>query len=81
MTGKHLFRTEVWDNASPLGTEEPTWAHRLNAAGYDTCLAGKMHFIGPDQMHGFKRRIMPDIHGMGQISTNLPNWSTGVTPG
>ena len=81
MTGKHLFRTQVWDNASPLGTEEPTWAHRLNAVGYETCLAGKMHFIGPDQMHGFTHRIMSDIHGMGQISTNLPDWSTGTPAG
>jgi choline-sulfatase len=81
MTGKHLFRTGAWDNSVPLATEEPTWAHRLNAAGYETCLAGKMHFIGPDQLHGFKRRIMSDIHGMGQISNNLPDWSTGRAPG
>lgn len=80
MTGKHLYRVGAWDNSVPLATEQPTWAHRLNAAGYETCLSGKMHFIGPDQMHGFKRRIMPDIHGMGRISNHLPDWSTGLPP-
>ncbi len=80
MTGKHLHRIGVWDNSVPLATDEPTWAHRLNAAGYETCLSGKMHFIGPDQNHGFRRRIMPDIHGMGEISANLPDWTTGMPP-
>jgi choline-sulfatase len=78
MTGQHLYRTGCWDNSKPLGSEIPTWAHRLNAVGYETCLAGKMHFIGPDQHHGFTRRIMPDIHGASGISTSLPNWETGV---
>jgi choline-sulfatase len=78
MTGQHLYRTGCWDNSLPLGSEVPTWAHRLNAAGYETCLAGKMHFIGPDQLHGFRRRIMPDIHGSGRISQSLPDWETGV---
>ncbi|MGB7183248.1 MAG: sulfatase-like hydrolase/transferase [Burkholderiaceae bacterium] len=78
MTGQHLYRNGCWDNSLPLGSEVPTWAHRLNAAGYETCLAGKMHFIGPDQLHGFKRRIMPDIHGSGRISGSLPDWDTGI---
>lgn len=77
MTGKHLHRVKVWDNTVPLASDEPTWAHRMNNAGYETCLAGKMHFIGPDQMHGFTRRIVPDIHGMGGGGTNLPDWDTG----
>ncbi len=71
MTGKHLHRVQVWDNTVPLGSDQPTWAHRMNNAGYETCLAGKMHFIGPDQLHGFTRRIVPDIHGMGGGGVNL----------
>lgn len=78
MTGKHLNRIGCWDNSTPLATEEATWAHRLNASGYETCLAGKMHFIGPDQHHGFHRRIMPDIHGSGMIGQSLPDWQDGV---
>jgi choline-sulfatase len=72
MTGKHLHRTGVWDNGVPLASDEPTWAHRLNAAGYDTALAGKMHFVGPDQRHGFKERLVEDIHG--RFNMNPPDW-------
>ena len=31
-------------------------------AGYDTVLSGKMHFIGADQLHGFRRRLTTDIY-------------------
>ena len=79
MTGKHLHRVQVWDNSVPLASDEPTWAHRMNNAGYETCLAGKMHFVGPDQMHGFTRRIVPDIHGMGGGGLNLPIWGTATS--
>ena len=77
MTGLQLHRTRVWDNTIPLASDIPTWAHRLNNAGYETVLCGKMHFIGPDQLHGFTHRIMPDIHGQGGYHTNLPDWTTG----
>ena len=49
MTGLQLHRTRVWDNTIPLVSDIPTWAHRLNNAGYETVLCGKMHFVGPDQ--------------------------------
>lgn len=45
-----------YDNASVLGPEVPTYAHYLRLQGYETALAGKMHFIGPDQLHGFEHR-------------------------
>ncbi len=45
-----------YDNASILGPEVPTYAHYLRREGYETVLAGKMHFIGPDQLHGFEQR-------------------------
>lgn len=72
MTGKHLHRIGVWDNGVPLASDEPTWAHRLNALGYETALAGKMHFIGPDQRHGFGRRLVEDIHG--RFRMDPPDW-------
>ena len=31
-------------------------------AGYHTCLSGKMHFVGPDQLHGFEERLTTDIY-------------------
>jgi choline-sulfatase len=30
--------------------------------GYRTALAGKMHFVGPDQLHGFEERLTTDIY-------------------
>lgn len=45
-----------YDNAAVLGPEVPTYAHYLRREGYETALAGKMHFIGPDQLHGFEHR-------------------------
>ena len=73
MTGRHPRTLGVYDLASSLSSEEPTWAHLLNAAGYETALAGKMHFVGPDQRHGFQRRLVEDCHGDGSHH-GVPNW-------
>ena len=50
----------------------PTLAHGLRALGYRTCLAGKMHFVGPDQLHGFEERVTTDIYPADFAWT--PNW-------
>ena len=50
----------------------PTVAHGLRALGYATCLAGKMHFVGPDQLHGFEERLTTDIYPADFGWT--PNW-------
>jgi hypothetical protein len=55
-TGQLPSKIGGYDNASILGPEVPTYAHYLRAEGYKTALAGKMHFIGPDQLHGFEER-------------------------
>ena len=47
-----------YDNASVLNPDVPTYAHYLRREGYETVLAGKMHFIGPDQLHGFENRYV-----------------------
>jgi len=62
MTGRHVHKIEVWDNASPLRSDWPTFAHSFWAAGYRTILCGKMHFVGPDQLHGFEERWTQDIY-------------------
>ena len=56
MTGRLPSRIRAFDNSSEFPAELPTFAHYLRARGYDTCLSGKMHFVGPDQLHGFSRR-------------------------
>ncbi len=54
MTGLLPSRTGVYDNAAEFAADIPTFAHHLRRAGYQTCLSGKMHFVGPDQLHGFE---------------------------
>ena len=65
MTGRYASSVGVWDNTSELPTGEPTWPHRLNALGYETTMAGRMHFIGPDVHHGFARKLVGD-HQVGR---------------
>jgi choline-sulfatase len=62
MTGLLPSRTRVYDNAAQFSSEIPTFAHYLRRAGYRTVLAGKMHFCGPDQLHGFEERLTTDIY-------------------
>jgi choline-sulfatase len=62
MSGQLPSRTGVYDNAAEFRSDIPTYAHHLRRAGYQTCLSGKMHFVGPDQMHGFEERLTTDIY-------------------
>ncbi|WP_400086632.1 choline-sulfatase [Yoonia sp. R78084] len=62
MSGLLPSRTGVYDNAAEFTSSIPTYAHHLRRAGYQTCLSGKMHFVGPDQMHGFEERLTTDIY-------------------
>jgi len=55
-------RSGVFDNAAEMPASLPTLTHQLRAAGYHTGLVGKMHFVGPDQLHGFEERLTPDIY-------------------
>ena len=65
MTGLLPSESGVYDNASELPASVPTFAHRLRLLGYRTVLIGKMHFIGPDQLHGFEERPMTDVYPAG----------------
>ncbi|MEM7293385.1 MAG: sulfatase-like hydrolase/transferase, partial [Pseudomonadota bacterium] len=62
MTGQYCSRTGGYDNAAYMPSTQPTFAHYLRMMGYRTCLAGKMHFVGPDQLHGFEERVTTDIY-------------------
>lgn len=62
MTGRLPSRTGGYDNAAPFGSDVPTFAHLMRIKGYRTTLAGKMHFAGPDQLHGFEERLTTDIY-------------------
>ncbi|TMM51889.1 choline-sulfatase [Sulfitobacter sabulilitoris] len=62
MSGQLPSQTGVYDNAAEFASSIPTYAHHLRRAGYQTCLSGKMHFVGPDQLHGFEERLTTDIY-------------------
>ncbi|MFD1341326.1 choline-sulfatase [Litorisediminicola beolgyonensis] len=62
MSGRLPSGTGVYDNAAEFASDIPTYAHHLRRAGYQTCLSGKMHFVGPDQLHGFEERLTTDIY-------------------
>jgi len=65
LTGRYISRIGAYDNSTPWPDEEPTFAHYLSKAGYDTVASGKMHFIGADQQHGFAKRLTTDIFPAG----------------
>ncbi len=70
--GKLCSEIGAYDNAAELPASIPTYAHYLRAAGYQTALSGKMHFIGPDQHHGFEKRLTPDLYPAD--FSWVPNW-------
>ena len=63
----------VYDNAAEFPSAIPTFAHYLRLEGYRTCLSGKMHFVGPDQLHGLEERLTTDIYPADFGWT--PDWS------
>jgi choline-sulfatase len=62
LAGRRPSSIAAYDNAAELPAATPTIAHVLRAAGYETTLAGKMHFVGPDQLHGFEERLTTDVY-------------------
>ncbi|MEM7292403.1 MAG: choline-sulfatase, partial [Pseudomonadota bacterium] len=72
MTGRRAFDISAYDNAAELPSGTPTFAHYLRRKRYRTCLSGKMHFIGADQLHGFEERLTTEIYPADFAW--LPNW-------
>ena len=62
VSGQLPSKIGAYDNAADLPADVPTYAHYLRRMGYRTALAGKMHFCGPDQLHGFEERLTSDIY-------------------
>lgn len=74
-SGRQPSTHEVWGNGAEFRAEIPTFAHFLRSAGYECVVAGKCHFIGPDQLHGFDRRLTTDMYPSG-FDWTIP-WSWG----
>ena len=75
MSGRYTKNVEVWDNAGEFPCSTPTIAHYLRSQGYTTTLTGKMHFVGPDQLHGFSNRNVTDVYPSNFAWT--PDWTEG----
>lgn len=76
LTGRLATRIGAYDNAAEFPAASVTVCHYLRARGYHTALAGKMHFIGPDQLHGYHERLTTDIIGSDFALT--ADWSESV---
>ena len=70
MSGQLPSSTRVYDNAAEFASDIPTYAHHLRRAGYQTALSGKMHFVGPDQLHGLEK-FVDDPQFLHEISSIL----------
>jgi choline-sulfatase len=75
LSGRLPHSIGAYDNASEFPSSIPTLAHYLRHAGYRTILAGKMHFIGADQLHGYEERLTTDIYPADFAWT--PDWLKG----
>lgn len=62
MSGRLPSRIGAYDNAAEFTASTPTFAHYLRNQGYYTAISGKMHFVGPDQHHGFEERLTTEIY-------------------
>ena len=62
MSGQYVSNCGVYDNAAAWPQDMVTLPHYLTLAGYDTVLSGKMHFVGADQLHGFRKRLVHNIY-------------------
>jgi len=60
LSGRRPAETGIFTK-SALSDTTATFLHCLVEQGYETVLVGRMHFIGPDQYHGFTKHIAADM--------------------
>ena len=65
LSGRYPCDNQVWTNSHILDSGIPTFAHAMGAGGYRPVLTGRMHSVGPDQLHGYSERLVGD-HGPNQ---------------
>jgi choline-sulfatase len=75
LSGRFAHAIGAYDNASEFPAAIPTIAHYLDNLGYQTTLCGKMHFVGPDQLHGYQERLITDIYPADFAW--VPDWTEG----
>ena len=62
MAGRLPSSIGAYDNGAEFAASTPTFAHYLRLYNYYTCISGKLHFVGPDQYHGFEERLTTEIY-------------------
>ena len=72
LSGQLASRIGCYDNAAEFPAATPTFAHYLRWLGFQTSLCGKMHFVGPDLLHGYEERLTPEIYSAD--FRTLPQW-------
>jgi choline-sulfatase len=81
LTGRHPHENRVWTNQHILDAGIPTLAHSMGAAGYRPVLVGRMHALGPDQLHGYAERLVgdhgPNYIGGGGVDRGVLNGTAG----
>lgn len=66
LTGCYPSQQDCWTNDDFLASDRATWLHAVAAADYRPILVGRLHAMGPDQMHGYAAR---------EIGDHSPNWA------
>ncbi len=56
LTGRMPYDQQCWMLKDILPSDNLTWIHALGAAGYYNVHVGRMHSVGPDQLHGYAVR-------------------------
>jgi choline-sulfatase len=81
LTGQLPSRTGITTNQCTIPQDQITFMHSLAAAGYETVLDGRMHFVGVDQKHGFTERFVgdqtPTLWHRKEIDTDRGEYFTG----
>ena len=80
MSGRLPSNIAAYDNAAEFPASVPTIAHYLRDAGYYTSISGKMHFVGPDQHHGYEHRLTTEIYPADFSWTPPDTYDTYVDP-
>jgi choline-sulfatase len=87
LTARHPSAQDCWTNDDFLASDRPTWLHALGASGYRPHLAGRLHAMGPDQMHGYATRNVGDHsanyasiprHDMGPLHRTNDPWRVSL---
>ena len=69
-TGRYAHTINSWDNATPyVGTEAPSWGHRLTNAGHLVTTIGKLHYRKVGDPSGFTDQRLPMhvLDGVGDL--------------